>query len=204
MKKLFAVFCAVCLMPTFSAQAWVGGPFSNYNFSGQGGADGIWEGVVSGTDVVGITRFAIGNTYAGVGTPTTTTPQQTAAGGGGAIITTPSIASGNAVIGAFASTTSAVFYFEGDFYGQGTTLGSVSPSSGSVVALGNSTDGANTIEFYYRGSLTGSGGFAYSSVRAPQRSFTASGQITDTGAVAGEVAITVFGTKVSDQILLGL
>ncbi len=45
MKKLFAIFCATFLMPTFSAQAWIGGPFSNNAFFGEDGDDGVYEAI---------------------------------------------------------------------------------------------------------------------------------------------------------------
>lgn len=45
MKKIFAAFCALVLMPSFSAQAWIGGPFSNNSFFGEDGDDGVYEAV---------------------------------------------------------------------------------------------------------------------------------------------------------------
>ena len=203
MKKLFAIFCAVCLMPSFSAQAWIGGPFSNNSYGGQGGSDGIWEGVATGANLVGITRFAIGNVYPGIGSPATTAPANVVFPPG-IVVTTPSISSGNAVIGAYGSQTTATFYFQGDFYATGTTFGSVSTASGSVFAVGSASDGANVLEFAYAGSLSGSGGFTYGGFMPSQRAFTAVGVAGITGTVAGEVPITVFGSKVSDSILLGL
>jgi hypothetical protein len=44
MKKIFAVFCAVWLVPSFSAHAWIGGPFSNNSFSDKVD-DGVYEAV---------------------------------------------------------------------------------------------------------------------------------------------------------------
>lgn len=73
MKKLFAIFCAVFLMPTFSAQAWIGGPFSNNSFFGEDGDDGVYEAVgypvpdANGNGLsngIGIFRWAVTNNKA--------------------------------------------------------------------------------------------------------------------------------------------
>lgn len=66
MKKIFAAFCALVLMPTFSAQAWIGGPFSNNSYFGENGDDGVYEAVaypVGGqfANGIGIFRWGVGN-----------------------------------------------------------------------------------------------------------------------------------------------
>ena len=70
MKKLFALFCAICLMPSFSAHAWIGGPFSNNSFFGENGDDGVYEAVgfpTSGvSNGVGIFRWAVANNVVGI------------------------------------------------------------------------------------------------------------------------------------------
>ncbi len=66
MKKIFAAFCALVLMPSFSAQAWIGGPFSNNSYFGEDGDDGVYEAVaypVGGAfaNGIGIFRWGVGN-----------------------------------------------------------------------------------------------------------------------------------------------
>ncbi|HRQ87569.1 MAG TPA: hypothetical protein PLA50_02155 [Bacteroidia bacterium] len=66
MKKIFAIFCSICLMPAFSAQAWIGGPFSNNSYFGENGDDGVYEAVafpVGGAvgNGIGIFRWGVGN-----------------------------------------------------------------------------------------------------------------------------------------------
>ena len=69
MKKLFALFCAVFLMPSFSAHAWIGGPFSGNSFFGNEGDDGVYEAVASPIgnsfqNGVGIFRWGMANSSA--------------------------------------------------------------------------------------------------------------------------------------------
>lgn len=69
MKKIFAAFCALVLMPSFSAQAWIGGPFSNNSYFGEDGDDGVYEAVaypVGGAfaNGIGIFRWGVGNSTA--------------------------------------------------------------------------------------------------------------------------------------------
>ena len=66
MKKLFAIFCAVILMPSFSSYAWIGGPFSNNTYFGEDGDDGVYEAVaipVGGqfNNGIGMYRWGVSN-----------------------------------------------------------------------------------------------------------------------------------------------
>ena len=69
MKKIFALVCAIVLLPNFSAHAWIGGPFSNNSFFGNEGDDGVYEAVaypVGGAfrNGIGIFRWGVANTSA--------------------------------------------------------------------------------------------------------------------------------------------
>ncbi len=67
MKKIFALFCAVFLMPTFSAQAWIGGPFSNNSFFEPAGTDGVYEATATALNGIGSIAFSVGNEFQGAG-----------------------------------------------------------------------------------------------------------------------------------------
>lgn len=60
MKKAFAVFCALVLMPGLNAQAWVGGPWSNNNLE-PSGDDGVYEAVATATNGLGLYRWGVKN-----------------------------------------------------------------------------------------------------------------------------------------------
>lgn len=64
MKKLFGIFAAIVLVPTFSAQAWIGGPFSGNSYSANGD-DGIYEAVATLSNGLGMFRWAVNNNNAG-------------------------------------------------------------------------------------------------------------------------------------------
>jgi hypothetical protein len=235
MKKIFAAFCAIVLMPSFSAQAWVGGPFSNNSFFGETGADGIYEATASAVNGLGIYRIVVGNDFPGVGadsvqesgnTETTVTPVGVGDGGSGRPVDYIQIKSGNAIIGAFGSSWTNVWYYQGISY-FGRTLGSVSFASGSVVATAEaySTNAVNPTETEpplppqdltpnaflssaFRAKLKSSGkmvaartfsGRGNGRVRFSDRSVQ--GRPTPDPV---DFRFTVFGSKVSDSILLGL
>lgn len=60
MKKVFAVFCALILMPSLNAHAWAGGPWSNNNVTTTGD-DGVYEAVAVATNGTGIYRWGVLN-----------------------------------------------------------------------------------------------------------------------------------------------
>lgn len=62
MKQVFAIFCAVILMPGLNAHAWVGGPWSNNN-SSPNGDDGVYEAVATTTNGMGIYRWGVFNQH---------------------------------------------------------------------------------------------------------------------------------------------
>jgi hypothetical protein len=77
MKKFFAIFLALTVVPTFQTYAWIGGPFSN-NSHTPNGDDGIYEAVAiprgaaltgaapgSGLNGVGLYRWGVTNNSTG-------------------------------------------------------------------------------------------------------------------------------------------
>ena len=60
MKKAFAVFSALILMPGLNAHAWVGGPWSNDSYQ-HNGDDGVYEAVATATNGIGIYRWGVSN-----------------------------------------------------------------------------------------------------------------------------------------------
>jgi hypothetical protein len=243
MKKIFALFCAVFLMPTFSAQAWIGGPFSSNAFFGETGADGVYEATASAVNGLGLYRIVVGNDFDGVAAnqvqfsgdqQTTVTPVGVGAGGGGAAAGTGrpidyiQIKSGNAVIGAFGSSWTNVWFFEGISY-YGRTLGTANFASGTVVATAEAYS-VNVVNPTLPLPLTTDppqdltpNAFLSSMFRAQVKS---SGKLIAARTFAGRgqgrvrfsdrtrqglatpdpinFRFTVFGSKASDAVLLGL
>ena len=203
MKKLFTVFCAVCLMPTFSAQAWVGGPFSNNSFFGENGDDGVYEAAATAPNGIGLFRIVVGNNFTGVN-PTaviTSIPGSVIvpAGSGIATTTTLPIGSGNVIVGALGSTFSNMWYVAGVFY-AGTTWGTASSVMGTVQAMAEARNqrgvGPVFLSSAFVANFQGSGRFL------PARAFSGFGRLT-VGA-GPEIPFSVFGSKVSSRILFGL
>lgn len=205
MKKIFTVFCAICLMPTFSAQAWIGGPFSNNSFFGEDGDDGVYEAAASAFNGIGLYRIVVGNDFDGVNPKgvRSSAPTVSAAvvdtGETIASISVPVIASGSVVIGAYGSSFSNVWYYEGIFY-AGTTLGTASSVMGTVNAFAQARDGygtgLNALSSSFIAYFQGTGKFL------PARVFSGSGEgQIGTGS---PFEFGVYGSKVSSRITLGL
>lgn len=130
MKKFFAIFTAVVLLPVSQTMAWVGGPFSN-NSSLPGGDDGVYEAIATMTNGVGMYRFGVRNN----GTSSQAFGGN-AAGGGGAVASTPSNVQFNAgLLNAFSSN---VWFYKGVTY-YGTTFGMANSDMGIVSAIGNAS-----------------------------------------------------------------
>ncbi len=200
MKKIFTVFCAICLMPTFSAQAWIGGPFSNNSFFGEDGDDGVYEAAASAFNGIGLYRIVVGNDFDGVNPKgvNASVPSQIPVPGINTV-TVPGISSGNVVIGAYGSSFSNVWYYEGVFY-AGVTLGTASSVMGTVNAFAEARDqrgfGLNTLSSSFIANFQGTGKFL------PARVFSGSGQ----GQIGANLPFEfgVYGSKVSSRITLGL
>lgn len=204
-KKLFAIFCAFCLMPLMSAQAWIGGPFSNNSYFSDNGDDGVYEAVGTATNGVGIFRIVVGNSFDGVNaTAVATSIPVTTQQPPGVTFTTGGLASGNITIGGLGlpyALSSNIWYYQGVSY-FGASRGIVNSVLGEVICVANANDqlggGTNTVGSFFRARLASSGAFL------PARSFSGSGELRESQAPAVAVPFTVFGTKVSSQITFGL
>lgn len=208
MKQLLALFCALVLMPSFSAHAWIGGPFSNNTYFGENGDDGVYSASASGPNAIGLFRFSVGNNFQGSGDIVTAEVETVVFdifGDPATSIITPGFNSGNTTIGGF-GTASNVWFFEGISY-RGSTLGNVDSVSGSVFAVASASSGteagAPTLSSAFQGALVSSGEFL------PATGFTGVGEGSATvteGMVetTTDFGFTVFGTKVSDSIFFGL
>lgn len=205
MKKIFTIFCAVCLMPSFSAQAWIGGPFSNNSFNQQGGDDGVYEVVATAVNGIGLYRIVVGNNFPGVNSAGVRASVPSEAPNTGGVlnipIRVPGLNSGNIFFGGLASNASNIWVFEGVSY-SGNTVGTVNSAQGTVAAIGTAFTGANQtgdrVSSFFRAKLSGSGQLL------PVRSFAGRGRLTVSTRTNKSVRFTVFGSKVSDQITFGL
>jgi hypothetical protein len=259
MKKIFVLFCAVFLMPTFSAHAWIGGPFSGNTFFGETGTDGIYEAIATAENGIGIYRITVGNEFEGAAAAqlqATGSEPFTAEGNLAQPIGFSDVKSGNAVIGAFGSFWSNVWYYRGEVY-RGRTLGTANFVQGAVTGIGEAFSsrvvnpveqedieaviGTNTTtlpgpppiviatevllfppinfppqDLTPAASLSSSftAPFRTSGKFVPARSFSGTGsavlRFADTTAqntptpAPREFRFSVFGSKVSDNIFLGL
>lgn len=200
MKQLFAIFCALFLMPMVSAQAWVGGPFSNNTFFGEQGDDGVYEAVATGPNALGIYRIVVGNNFAGVNPQgvQASGPSSEAAGQITTLIPRPGVSSGNVVIGALGRSENHLWFYEGVSY-LGVSLGTASSVLGIVAGVGNAgaITGPGAINSSFNATLQRSGRFL------PATAFSGTGlaQVSNTG---DRFSFFVFGSKVSSRITFGL
>jgi hypothetical protein len=200
MKKIFALFCAVCLMPTFSAQAWIGGPFSNNSFFEPAGTDGVYEATATALNGIGLYRFSVGNEFQGVNSVgvNATVPSQVVFQPG-SIVTVPGISSGNVVIGAWGNGFTNIWYFRGIQY-FGNTLGTVNAVAGKVVGMASGRDnqgqGNRQITSSFKANLVNSS------------EFIAATPFIGVGRAATNAGIrfrfTIIGSKVSNNLFFGL
>jgi hypothetical protein len=201
MKKIFALFCAVVLMPSFSAHAWIGGPFGNNSFFGNDGDDGVYEAAATGKNATGLYRIVVGNGFAGVNpTGLTTSVPGTTTGVTGTPVVTGGVSSGNVVIGAYGTSFNNVWYYEGIFY-AGSTLGTASSVRGTVSAFADARDnrgtGTNHLVSRFVARFESGGDFI------PARVFSGSGR-AQLGLGAGpSFRFGVYGSKVANTITLG-
>ena len=204
MKKIFAAFCAIVLMPSFSAQAWIGGPFSNNSFSGVNGDDGVYEVVATVRNGLGLYRIVVGNNFPGVN-PTgvqASVPSETP--NTGTVLTdpiqVPGISSGNIFFGGLGGSSSNIWFFEGVTY-SGNVTGTVNSAQGRAFGVASAFAGANQtgnrISSQFRANLSGRGRLL------AVRSFAGTGRF-DSPRTGQVIRFTVFGSKISDSILFGL
>ncbi|MDF1741443.1 MAG: hypothetical protein P1U86_19940 [Verrucomicrobiales bacterium] len=211
MKKIIAVFCALVLAPTFNTYAWIGGPFSNNSYFGESGDDGVYEGIATGPNAIGIFRITVANDFGG--------SQDLATGltlldglenftsinlGNNSFsdISTPAINSGNIFIGGFGlneTPASNIWFYQGVSY-FGRTSGTVNSALGLVAGVGNAPErggGGRFLDSSFQGSLLTSGELL------PSASFTGTGEASETTS-GDSFDFTIFGSKVSSQITFGL
>lgn len=199
MKKIFAVFCAVVLMPSFSAQAWIGGPFSNNSFLGESGDDGVYEAAATAMNGIGLFRISVGHNFPGIrpeGVNASVPSMGTVQSEGDTPIPVPGISSGNVVIGAWGSSFTNIWYYEGVYY-EGITFGTASSAMGTVTGFARA-DGPSGIRLSsaFIARFDGNGKFL------PVRVFSGSGE----GQLEGgdPFPFDVYGSKVSNKLTFGL
>lgn len=187
-------------MPTFSAQAWIGGPFSNNSFFEPAGTDGVYEATATAFNGIGLYRFAVGNEFVGIN-PTgvnASVPSQSTVQPG-TLVTVPGISSGNVVIGAWGSGFTNIWYYRGVQY-FGNTLGTVNAVAGQVVGMAasrnNNGAGALQITSAFKAKLVNTGEFVASTP------FNGVGRAATNGGV--RFRFTVLGSKVSNNLYFGL
>ncbi len=176
MKKIFALFCAVCLMPGFSAQAWIGGPFSGNSFFQAEDNDGVYEATASTLNGMGVYRFAVGNDNG-----TNLNPV-------------------NVNLGSMLPGYTNIWYYQGVQY-FGSTIGTINSMSGRVIAMGTANDamglGTNSFVSAFKARLLHESKFIAATP------FVGVGEANITTALGpGPIfKFTVLGSKVSYKLL---
>jgi len=203
MKKFFAVFSAICLIPGFNAFAWVGGPYSNNSFSDVGGDDGVYEAIGTARNGIGMYRIVVGNSFDGVNPTAVQASVPSTAPNPGSVVPliVPGLNSGNIFFGALGSSFSNIWVFEGVSY-FGNVIGTVNSAQGRVFGVGTAFTGANQtgarLSSYFRANLSGTGKLL------PVRNFAGTGRFQVSSQLGRNIRFTIFGSKVSDEILFGL
>ena len=208
MKNVIAIFCALFLAPTFHSYAWIGGPFSNNSYFGESGDDGVYEGIGTGPNAIGIFRITVANDFGGSQDQDTGLrllpglENFNTIGGQLADARVPAVNSGNIFIGGFGlneTPASNIWYYEGISY-FGRTSGTVNSALGIVAGVGNATErGAGTavLDSSFQGVLLQSGALL------PSASFAGTGLANDI-ANGTQFEFTILGSKVSSAITFGL
>ncbi len=205
MKKCFALFCALCLLPSFSVQAWVGGPFSNNSFFDEVGDDGVYEIVATAANGIGLYRIVVGNNFPGVNPSGVQASVPSQIPNTGTILTNPIVVpglnSGNIFFGGLGSNQSNIWVFRGVSY-FGNVIGTVNSAQGIAVGVGTAFTGANQtgnrLSSFFRARMTGNGRLL------PVRNLSGTGRLSISTLPGRNFLFTVFGSKVSDEILFGL
>ena len=164
MKKIFAAFCAIFLMPTFSAQAWIGGPFSNNSFFGEEGDDGVYEAIAYPTanmkNGIGVYRWAVTNNKAFSSDVTTSVSSVFFDDEGNIAFTLVDVRplTSNVYFGGVGQV-SHTWFLKGVAY-RGNCDGSANSGLGSITCLGQATnqeDNSQTVSSSFRAKFDGSG-----------------------------------------------
>jgi hypothetical protein len=197
MKKIFALFSSFCLIPTFSAQAWIGGPFSENTYFGVNGDDGIYEAIATGVNAIGIFRIIVDNEGQSLGVTVVTDPN----GGGQTIVQNP--VSGNTSIGGLTSTNSNVWFVNGISY-FGNCVGTVNSKLGIVSGIGFARD-PETIGAVADSSFSAQLDRSGRNIASIPFSGRGVVRITSTANQTrlAQLRFRVFGTKVSNSVNYG-
>lgn len=185
MKQIFALFCAIVLLPSYTSHAWVGGPFSN-NSHFQQAEDGVYEAIATGQGgvaAVGIFRFAVANRAAGL--PST--------------LPAASVASGNTFIGFLGVTPVSNIWFINGLRYTGTTLGTVNEAASQVFAAASAARTlapAGNIDSGFLANISRTGRFV------PVVGFRGVGNASLSNPVTN-FTFDVFGTKVAGTLNFG-
>lgn len=200
MKQLFAIFCAVCLMPSMTSFGWVGGPFSNNTYFGENGDDGVYEAVAVPTSPgtrngIGLFRWGVTNDFPGLN-PANITSFRFTRGDAFTDFTIP--VSGNVQFSGV-STFNHSWFLRGVFY-TGFCNGTVNSGIGFVSATGvaSSTAGitgtVESISSSFRARFTNEGdGIVV-------RRFEGRGRASSTVDAFGQFRFFAFGSKVHDGV----
>jgi hypothetical protein len=214
MKKIFTIFCAVCLLPSFSAHAWIGGPFSNNSYFSQAGDDGVYEAVAFPVrnlmnpdqeirNGIGMYRWAVTNNTSFSDSVSTSTSQVFFDDEGNIAFTLVDIIplTSNVYFGGVGQT-SHTWFIRGVVY-RGTCEGSVNSGIGVVNCVGSSSsnNGNGLIESSFKGKYSSAGdggkGIPISRFRAKGR-----GTLISVGNPAATVnfRFRVLGSKVTQGV----
>lgn len=171
MKKIFAAFCALVLMPSFSAQAWIGGPFSNNAFFGEDGDDGVYEAVAypignkapnvpTVKNGIGTFRWAVTNTKSFTDDVTTSVTSAFFDDEGNITATFVDVRplTSNVYFGGVGQV-SHTWFIEGVAY-RGNCEGSVNSGIGAISCIGqaaNQEDTSQTVSSSFRAKFDGGG-----------------------------------------------
>lgn len=192
-------------MPSFSAHAWIGGPFSNNSFFGENGDDGVYEAVGTTTNGLGLFRIVVGNNFDGVNPSGVQASVPSEEPNFGSPLTdniqVPGISSGNIVFGALGNDANNIWYYQGVSY-FGNSIGTVNSVQGIAAAVGRAFTGADqtgdSILSAFQAQIERAGRFL------PASAFSGTGELRVSTDTATAVPFTVFGSKVSSRITFGL
>lgn len=201
MKKVFAVFCALILAPSFTANAWIGGPFSNNTYFGENGDDGVYEAVAipfgSARNSLGIYRWGITNNFPGLD-PQNTTSVTLSANGGSSTFAVP--VSSNVEFSGVSHFTHT-WFVTGTYY-RGFCQGTVNSGLGAITCIGaaQSADGLSGISESVSSSFRAT--FTSKNQGVPVRRFEGQGRAatTDGSGAFLNFRFAVFGTKVANGV----
>lgn len=214
MKKIFTIFCAVCLMPSFSAHAWIGGPFSNNSYFSEQGDDGVYEAVAIPVNNranpnqvikngIGMYRWAVTNNTSFSDGVSTSVSQVFFDDQGNILFTLVDIIplTSNVYFGGVGQT-SHTWFIEGVAY-RGSCEGTANSGIGVINCVGTaaSNDGTGLIESTFKGkySSAGDGGEGI-----PISRFRAKGRGTSVDfndpANSANFRFRVFGSKVTQGV----